>query len=348
MSALLPRINISAFEKQISEKLLDQSDFMTDIIDLFSGTRSGHVGKWGYSDKLSENDSVCGADLWNRFLNNSESYYLCKNEISLIIKYAEKIAQITGEARSLIDFGPGSKDAVINKTLPILNFLKNIQSYRPIDVSQEFVDGARDCVSHYYPMLKISPLQADFFSDSIKHKDKVPVIGLAFGSLISNIPGHPNSPVPYQEIIRQLIAYGSIIGSGGYLVITQDANQSHNSILESYIHPDHSAYEENIMHRVSRDLPVSGGFKPNQWEYRPVWYKSRHLLSHTLVALCDQNFWIGPHLFRVSAGESFTIDNSYKYPVALFQILARKAGYTPSKVFIDDQGRVAMHIMKRD
>ena len=173
-----------------------------------------------------------------------------------------------------------------------------------------------------------------------------PGFGTDWIGSIANIEGFAHDPIPVDRIARQLGIFASYLGIDGHLVITHDSNQDGADVIRSYTHPSHASFGANLMYRIARDLDVSGGFNPAAWVYRPVWHAEKSLLAHTVVATETQAFNLGGYSFIIRNGESFTLCNSYKYPVALFTEMTKKAGYDTLEIYQGARGCMTTHVLR--
>lgn len=321
-----------------------QSQFLRDMQDLFSQKRHGHVGAWQYSDSEHKDDPVRGAFLWQAFVKASNDYYIISTEQELISKASGSLLGHTGMPTTLVDFGPGSEKAVRTKTIPIKSHLENVVAYCPIDLSDTFLEEASRVVRVDQPNISIVPYHADYMHDEITLPDhQGRKVGIYVGGTIANVEGHPNNVMPDDKVISLLERFRHILGDNAELIMAYDANQDEVSIVASYSHPLQREFGRNIMHRVKRDLPVIGNFDADAWIYEPVWHAKTHQLCHTVIAQKDMDFYLGRERFIILRGESFILNNSFKYSVEQMQEWAEKAGWSQQKIVMDDQKRVALH-----
>ncbi|MEP4193721.1 MAG: L-histidine N(alpha)-methyltransferase, partial [Sneathiella sp.] len=59
----------------------------------------------------------------------------------------------------------------------------------------------------------------------------------------------------------------------------------------------------------------------------------------------DQIVSIGGTRFGFREGETIHTENSYKYTISGFQELARRAGFSPQKVWTDEQALFSVHYL---
>ena len=88
---------------------------------------------------------------------------------------------------------------------------------------------------------------------------------------------------------------------------------------------------------------LGSDFDIAHWQHRVRFDVGLSRIEMHLDALQDQRVqWPGgQRWFR--RGESIHTENSYKYSVAGFQALARRAGWAPQAVWIDGARRFSLH-----
>lgn len=332
--------------RSISESPVSDENlaFMEDMKATFRHERHGIAGLWQYSSSHHADDPVRGALLWENFLRSSSDYYLVPNEVQLINDYAGDLIADKKSPVVLVDIGPGPERAVFTKTLSVKRHL-DVKMYCPIDKCSDYLISAGQVLNRNQAGIPIKAFHVDYFKDEITIPKIARSFGVFFGGTIGNFEGHPDEGLPEQRIITQLRHIHEILGPDGTLMMTNDANQDKESILKSYLHPLQIAFGSNIMYRVARDLPVYGYFYPDAWHYEPVWHEKSHLLAHTIICDREQTFWLGGERFNIKAGESFILNNSYKYPVQKMKEWAEIAGFQDQRCVMDKQKRQALHVM---
>jgi uncharacterized SAM-dependent methyltransferase len=65
-----------------------------------------------------------------------------------------------------------------------------------------------------------------------------------------------------------------------------------------------------------------------------------------LVSTRPQTVNIAGHTFAFTAGETIHTENSYKYSLDRFRVLARDAGYVPLEAWTDEQDLFSVHVLR--
>jgi len=102
-----------------------------------------------------------------------------------------------------------------------------------------------------------------------------------------------------------------------------------------------AAFNLNLLARANRELGAD--FDLAAWEHAAHYQPSLQRIEMHLVSRCAQQVRVCGECFDFDEGESIHTENSYKYSVAGFQALARRAGWVPQAVWIDGARRFSLH-----
>ncbi|NCC22355.1 MAG: hypothetical protein EOM26_07820 [Alphaproteobacteria bacterium] len=324
-------------------------DFSISVDELLTGRKAGHLGLYHYGEPDSACDPVNGSDLWDRFVKNSPNYYQFRSENAIIPEVAGFVADLTGSRPvSLVDLGPGSDTSLQAKTFPFLSSVDRIEKYIPVDISAEYLREIDGAVSARYPNLDVSLQQRNYFTDAVSFNvNSVPVF-LFLSSNISNLPEADRNGNYEKHLGRILSHFHSCMRRPGYLVVSQDSNQDESSLIGAYGDPLHVDFSLNVLHRIKRDALDEGcdTFDPESWIYQPEWFPERNLLAHSVYSAADQEISVLGRKYRVPRGSRLVLDNSHKYRVPDFLDVCRSSGFAPIKTFMDDSGRIAVHVLE--
>ena len=304
---------------------------------------SGNMGKWGYSSQSHKDDPVCGGILWDLFVVLHPDYYPKRNQIPLIQKNLAWLHSVTGDVDTILDFGCGGDEAIQNQAIPVLKEFNKASTYVPIDLCTSFVEGATIQVEKAFNgSIKVVPLEEDFSK---------PIEGIPAGKKLGLFFGASTNFEDFPQGMKSLLAsFRKAVGQGGYVAMAIDTNLDPISVKQSYDHPLHHQQEINLIHRLKRDLNISGDLDPGAWHYETdveelEYFGHKVLLaSHVLVAKRAQSFFIDDDHIGIKEGERLIADKSYKIPVVLMDILAKQEGYMPIGSVYDSQNRMAMPV----
>lgn len=320
--------------------------FKRDICDFFSQRRSGHIGTWRYSDPLFSGDRVKGMQYWADLVKSARggnNYYIVNEEIEVIQLAAKNLSHIIPKQGTLIDLGPGSKEALLEKAGP---FIRNLDTklYIGVDVSAECLSWAKETIEQDFSGVNCKTILGDFYDDLIFPKMGTPVMCM-FGQTIFNLPIHPlDLAAPSRMTVQRLRQFKRSLGRGGYLILAQDCNQNADNIYDAYMEAE--KFNMNLLHRIERDLPVSPGFDVDNFYFEPQWIPETGAATLTYVCKQNMDFSIGNETFNLKAGQRFYMHNSYKFELSKFQKMAWSAGFRIHSSQFTKSRRMALHVLK--
>ena len=310
--------------------------FEKDVVDFFQGTIHGNLGPYIYGAPQSEADPVRGGILYNEMLEHEKEYYLYNYEAALFQSKGTEIASYLGKNTTFIELGPGSEKSLRLKTLRLLRACSELKGYIGVDISQTFLDKSLAVIRAALPHIRIEGTQQDFTKlESIPDCEN-PVIFFK-GSTIGNFT---------KEAVPPFIAQMKrLMNKKHLLLLVQDCNQDEISLMKAYDTKGMALLMENIMYRIKRDLNIAA-MDAAAFRYQPEWNALTHHLKHVLTATCSQQFKIKGQEISIQEGQKFHTLSSYKYPATLFQEMVRAGGYELVHDFLDDSGRLAVHLFK--
>tara|TARA_A200000113_G_scaffold91999_1_gene82373 strand:- start:2197 stop:3129 length:933 start_codon:yes stop_codon:yes gene_type:complete len=291
------------------------SNFEKDIDDLFNYRRGGHVQHWLYTTQE-------GASLWHQFTQSSRGYYIPRDETALIQGFAPKIAQ-TVRPDVIIDFGPGGKEAVINKAMPVLR-ASGAGIYTGIDISENFLIGAGEVANDNG--FKARMIKADFGQPQINLPNGSK-LGLLFGCAITNQEMLEDEEIPREKIITALSDFNRHLGIGASLLVTYDNNPNKTAAL-AYKHKYWSAHCEGLMKQVDQKLKIGGDFDPQSWKHEAHWNSKASTVQQILTAQKPQTLITENANYHFSAGQRFVVCNNIKFSKNEFKTLSSAAGFS--------------------
>lgn len=317
----------------------DSSLFKEKVKSLFLHTEEENLAAYIYStpDPNIENDPARGEEYYRQVIEESVDYYLYKEEVRLINTVANQLSNYVPQGVNIVEFGPGTKTAFINKTMPFLKSLNhNITTYIPVDLCKTYLDQAKDVLQDELPDMLVKPIQDDFIenTDLVKQFDK-PLVWFK-GSTITNLS--TNQCIDFLKNISQALP------SEGILIVGVDANQSESSLKKAYDTEEMANLMLSVLYWVDRDLPTTN-FNPDAFKYQPEWTPNNYCLKHNAIATSNQDFVFDGVNISIKENEKFHLLSSYKYPVDYFQKIARQAGLEPLTHFVDESQRMVIHVL---
>jgi dimethylhistidine N-methyltransferase len=277
-----------------------------------------------------------GSELFNRICTLDE-YYPTRTELHIMKTRIDEIAKCIGEGTVLIEYGSGNS----LKTRILLNFLKDLSVYVPIDISKEYLEYAAAELGHHYPHLLIQPICADYtLPFSLRDTADTAHKRIVYfpGSTIGNF--HPT------EAVEFLMSVGNVLRGNGSLLIGVDLKKDpvvlHNAYNDSAGITE--AFNLNILIRANRELGAN--FRTDLFKHYAFYNPVHGRIEMHLISLEEQDIRINGTTFHISEGESIHTENSYKYSIDEFGTLAMKAGFTVAHVWTDEEDLFSVQLLK--
>ena len=278
--------------------------------------------KWFYDE--------AGSRLFERICELPE-YYPTRTEMALLDQHAPALAACIGADAEIVEFGAGAS----RKVQVLLAALRRPVAFVPVDISGEHLAAAAERLRAEHPGLIVRPLVGDYLVEGLQLPPPAGRrIGFYPGSSIGNFEP-PQAVGLLQRYLRWL--------QGGGLLIGVDLVKS--PVLLHAAYNDAlgvtAAFNLNLLARANRELGAD--FDVAAWEHAAHYQPSLQRIEMHLVSRCVQQVRVCGECFDFDEGESIHTENSYKYSVAGFQALARRAGWVPQAVWIDGARRFSLH-----
>lgn len=320
-------------------------DFAKDARDFFSKRLSGHIGTWRYSEPLYQGDVVNGMQKWAEFVEsarNGSAYYVYRDELEVIEKskiYIEALGDIT-----LIDLGPGSKEAILEKPGFYMNNLQTIKSYVGVDIVPEIIQRTQNIIQTNFPKIDYYGVYADFYKDRFMYPIKGTPVMVMFGQTLMNLPIDPfNKELVEKMLLFRLKQLKLSLNDGGYLIVTQDMNQNEKSLYDAYM--EEADFDLNLLERIKRDVPTIN-FEPEAFRFEPYFVLETGAAAHTFIAKKDMVFTIENEEMKISKDDRFFMHNTFKFTPEVFIDMAQKAGFKSKSVIITENNNIALHLLE--
>lgn len=276
-----------------------------------------------------------GSELFEQ-ITALDEYYPTRAELSILSTYGEEIAAAAADARALVEFGAGST----RKIRLILNAMPFLEVYAPIDISGEFLGEEARQLAEDYPRLRIVPVVADFMGPVSLPEDVLQRRRLAFfpGSTIGNFV--PREGLHLLERMRQLI------GSGGAALIGVDLKKDVDTLLAAYDDAEGvtAAFNLNLLQRANRELGAN--FDSGAFAHEVRYNEGRGCIEMHLRSLRAQTVRIGAVSFTFTEDETIHTEDSHKFTMAEFRLLARASGLEPAASWVDAEQRFSVHLLR--
>lgn len=299
-------------------------EFALDVIAGLSKPRKSLSCRFFYDAR--------GSELFEEITRLPE-YYPTRVETAILAANAERMIADAGGDAALVEFGSGSS----RKTEILLDQAPKLGAYAPIDVSGHSVEHARRRLAQRFPALDVRPIVGDFvrpvsLPGEIASRRK---IGFFPGSTIGNF-----TPL---EALRLLRSMRLALAPAGRLIVGVDLKKDASRLLAAYNDASGvtAAFNLNLLARINREL--GGGFDLDAFGHEAIYDEREGRIEMRLVSRKDQVASIAGRDFGFCLGETIHTENSYKYTIDQFREAARSAGWTPNRVWTDDEELFSVH-----
>lgn len=154
---------------------IDEGEAHRDFYELFTTNPNKDMLKYAY-----RNPALYDA------VTQSSDYYLFREEATLIAQNKDILTKHLQGIKTIVELGPGSEAGLAAKTIPLLSYAENANSYIAVDISQTYLEKIGQYVKSHTD-LAIELIKADFTKDQIKiPQDYSPKAVMLLGSTIGN------------------------------------------------------------------------------------------------------------------------------------------------------------------
>jgi len=262
-------------------------------------------------------------------------YYPTRTELCILRDRGAEIVASIPEGAALVEFGAGAT----TKIRLLLEAYK-FGAYVPVDISGDFLKQQAKALREDHPQLKVHPVVADF-TTAFPLPDEVqsmPKVGFFPGSTIGNF-----DPTDAEAFLRS--ARG-ILGRDATMIVGVDLEKDEDMLRAAYNDAAGvtAEFNLNVLARMNRELGAN--FDPATFDHTALYNHHLHRIEMHLISRKAHAVRMLGRTFSFRADESIHTESSYKYSVARFQELARRAGWMADKVWTDARQMFSVHALR--
>jgi dimethylhistidine N-methyltransferase len=276
-----------------------------------------------------------GSQLFNQICD-LEEYYPTRTELAILQSCKQDIRTLVGKNSLIIEYGSGGSQ----KIRLLLNILDNPLAYLPIDISKDYLFADAQELSRDFPDLEIIALCADYTKSLI-----LPPIDLKFAKKIVFFPGSTIGNLDYDDAKQLLVNTTKILDYDDALLIGVDLKKD-PSILNSAYNDKKgitAQFNLNLLTRINESLQAN--FNLANFAHYAFYNQQKGRIEMHIISLVKQSIFIDDLEFRLEKDELIHTENSYKYHIQEFQLLAEESGFTPTKVWTDTSNLFSVHYL---
>jgi dimethylhistidine N-methyltransferase len=307
--------------------LAEDQPFLADVLAGLARTQKSIPPKYFYDERGSRLfEEICGL----------REYYLTRTELAIMQDNIAEITQFIGPDAQLVELGSGTgvkTRILIERLLPPL--------YVPVDIDGETLRAASRQLAGLFPWLNTSGLCADY--TRALHLPQF--VGLPIRRKAVFFPGSTIGNFTPEEALVFLKQVRRVAGTGGALLIGVDLKKDKATLEAAYDDPAGvtARFNLNLLERINREL--GGDFRVNRFRHKAFYDPIRGWIEMHLESSHTQMVHVGGKRFNFSAGETLHTEISCKYSIVEFQDLAKKAGFSPQKLWTDPMELFSIHGM---
>jgi len=278
-----------------------------------------------------------GSELFEE-ITRLEEYYPTRAELEIYEARGAEIAASAPGVGALVEFGSGSS----RKIRALLKAMPSLKVYAPIDISEEMLAAEARALDADFPALDVISVHADFMGEVVLPAAVAQHRRMAFfpGSTIGNF--RPREALQFLELVH------AAVGAGGMLLIGVDLKKEVTTLLRAYDDAAGvtAAFNLNLLARVNAEL--NGDFDLAAFAHHVRYDETRGRIEMHLKSLKAQRVSVAGRRFDFAKGETIHTENSHKFTIPEFHLLARAAGFEPLHTWTDAKGLFSVHLFAGD
>jgi dimethylhistidine N-methyltransferase len=264
-----------------------------------------------------------GSRLFEEITRTSE-YYPTRTELAILRERAGEIARLFPARTALIEFGSGSSR----------------KARMPFDISAQSLNDEAAALKRDYPRLAVFPIAADFTQNFRlpRSLDRCARAGFFPGSTIGNF--EPVQAAAFLRHVARMLGQGAILIVGVDLV--KDAailNAAYNDAAGVTAN-----FNLNVLAHINRELGAD--FELANFSHQAFYDPERSRIEMHLVSRVRQRVNVCGRVIEFREAETIHTENSYKYTIESFGMLAASAGWTPVDAWTDAAGYFSVQALR--
>jgi dimethylhistidine N-methyltransferase len=262
-------------------------------------------------------------------------YYLTRTETRILRTYADEIAELAGPGRALVEYGSGSSV----KSRILLDAMKDLAAYAPIDISREHLDATAQRLRRDYPFLRVEPVCGDYMAIEAL-PDSVPSarrLGFFPGSTIGNL-----TPDEARDFLRRA---RTLLGDDGAMLVGVDLRKDPALLHAAYNDSAGitAAFTLNLLRRMNRELDAT--LDLSGFAHEAFYNEEAGRIEIYFRSLRSQTAMVAGWRFMFAAGERVHTEYSYKYDDRTFAALVDGTGFRVGHTWTDEDKFFAVHYL---
>lgn len=305
----------------------EAGDFRQEVIAGLSRSQKALPPKFFYDER--------GSELFEAICELPE-YYPTRTEAALMRDKSDEMAQHLGPGCVLIEYGSGSG----RKTRILVEALAPA-AYVPIDIAAAQLTGWSAELARAFPAVAVVAVCADYSRPfALPGLDR-----FREHRRVIYFPGSTVGNFTTPEALAFLKNACTIARPGGAMLVGVDLKKDAALLQAAYDDAQGitAQFNLNLLARINRELGANIDIAA--FRHRAFYNAEVGRIEMHLESLRDQQVAIADRTFTFRQGETIHTENSYKYSIAEFQDLARRAGFVAQTCWTDARELFSVHYL---
>jgi L-histidine Nalpha-methyltransferase len=280
-----------------------------------------------------------GSQLFERITEQAE-YYPTRAEREILASRSAEILAAAGGPGTLVELGSGSA-AKTRHLLSAMRDAGSLDTYVPVDISEEITHKTAECLVDEYPGLAIRGLVCDFEHHLERIPDGAGARLIAFlGGTVGNL--YPGARRAF------LTRISALMGPGDHLLLGTDLVKEAARLEAAY--DDASGvtaeFNKNVLEVLNREL--GGDFDLDTFEHVARYDRAQERMDIRLRSLSEQAVHLADLDLSVdfAAGEEMRTEISTKFTRPRLEAVYGEAGLQMCGWFTDAAGDYALSLAR--
>jgi dimethylhistidine N-methyltransferase len=226
----------------------------------------------------------------------------------------------------------------------LLDALLRPSSYICIDISPVPLAANAERVARRYPDLPVSSICGNYLEPMLQ--TALSGYDASAGRDICFFPGSTIGNFERQEARAFLAAWRGQLAHGAMMLVGVDLKKDVATLERAYddARGVTARFSLNVLERANREL--GAGFDVGNFRHRARYIDTPGHIEISLVSQRMQHVLVAGHSFALAEGEAIHIENSHKYGIEEFGVLAGQAGFAVDAVWTDAAQRFSLHLLR--
>ncbi len=264
-------------------------------------------------------------------------YYLPRHELLSLSAALPHLAPLLRNREVIFDLGPGTPDAVVSKSLPVIDLCAAAAHYKSIDINRDFADTAAEIVARRYQDIATYAESADAFLQP-PTTFGMPALFLLMGLTGANLPRVQGVPGIFHWMHSLLSANPS-----GLVLTSFDTNLDVALLERGYAGvPIGRGWLATVESRIGWT-----GFRAVDFRAFNRWDDTGGQIVVCIQATRDVSLDFGSDLVHVARGRIYNIGVSIKLPDHSFRGYVELIGGEVIDAFRHPESAVVIYLIGR-